>query len=316
MSVFEITDDTVSVSRYDSQGVHNLKSAGVTNTYKGETGYEPNKTIYNSPQMIELTNVIDIQPIPDLIEQKVYPEGRYVRVTSSDSLKDGGQYLIVYNSSDDMIMLPKVNANVTERIGFDLESSTAFGGDVVKGHYSDKLWTFTKADNDGWLIGDGENYAKLTNTQNHKVTATLEETGSVFTIGGSADAYTFSDGTYVLNYNSRGLINGYSRDPATFYIYEYFPGVKPITKTSVASTGSSVNVEVVLDNVQVGSSLLVAGYQDDRLEEISHIITTSKTTESVSFETFVDTVKVFVWESIPSLKPITTVETVPTQLGK
>ena len=57
MTVFEITDDTVTVERYDANGVHNLKSAGVTNSYKDESGYAPNTAEYGSPQTIKLATV-------------------------------------------------------------------------------------------------------------------------------------------------------------------------------------------------------------------------------------------------------------------
>lgn len=55
MTVFTITDDTVTVERYDAYGKHNLKSMGVTNSYKYEDGhYAPNTAVYESPQTIAL----------------------------------------------------------------------------------------------------------------------------------------------------------------------------------------------------------------------------------------------------------------------
>lgn len=57
MTVFTITDDTVTVERYDANGKHNLKSTGVTNGYKNESGYAPNTTVYGSPQYIALGSV-------------------------------------------------------------------------------------------------------------------------------------------------------------------------------------------------------------------------------------------------------------------
>ena len=60
MTVFKITGDTVTVERYDANGKHNLKSAGVTNSYQKESGYDPNTTVYGSPQTIPLTAVEDV----------------------------------------------------------------------------------------------------------------------------------------------------------------------------------------------------------------------------------------------------------------
>ena len=58
MTVFSITGNTVTVERYDANGKHNLKSAGVTNSSKNEGRYyDPNTTVYGSPQTIALTAV-------------------------------------------------------------------------------------------------------------------------------------------------------------------------------------------------------------------------------------------------------------------
>lgn len=58
MTVFSITDDAVTVERYDANGKHNLKSAGVTNSSKNEGEYyAPNTAEYGSPQTIALTAV-------------------------------------------------------------------------------------------------------------------------------------------------------------------------------------------------------------------------------------------------------------------
>ena len=57
MTVFEITGNTVTVKRYDAKGTHNLKSVGVTNSYKNESGYGPNTKVYESPQTITLSTV-------------------------------------------------------------------------------------------------------------------------------------------------------------------------------------------------------------------------------------------------------------------
>ncbi len=59
MSVFEITGDTVTVKRYDSQGLHDLKSTGVYNVeYPDSAYYSTNSTVYSSPQTITLNKTI------------------------------------------------------------------------------------------------------------------------------------------------------------------------------------------------------------------------------------------------------------------
>ena len=56
MTVFNIYSDRVEISRYDSLGKHNLKSMGVSNSYKNETLYEPNLKVYASPQIVMLNS--------------------------------------------------------------------------------------------------------------------------------------------------------------------------------------------------------------------------------------------------------------------
>jgi len=59
MSVFQITDDQVTINRYSANGLHNLKSQGVTNSYKNETAYGPDTRVLPSPQVVKLNK--DIQ---------------------------------------------------------------------------------------------------------------------------------------------------------------------------------------------------------------------------------------------------------------
>ena len=317
MTVFSIEDNTVTVERYDANGVYNLKSAGVTNSFKNESGYDPNTTVYTSPQTITLSSVtppatffdgnvsvtapgltgLKVTKIDVTVDTSKYSayasyditaygytqgtatvtitldaedhfdasrkvtvidqtgtnpnqtvsivdgkvtfttthfstydiaqvalaeptERTYTRVSSTDELADG-QYLLIYNADTDQFMLPvvvdKSNSSGT-RTGFNLENTNIAGPDSITGDYSAKEWTFTK-DSDGWKIGTSDGNITFTRTSNNGITATLESTGNTFTISGSADQFEFKSGSYYLNYNSRGLINGYESNPAPFYIY-------------------------------------------------------------------------------------------------
>ena len=61
MTAFKIYSDKVVVSRYSDSGEHNLKCKGVTtNSYKNESGYDPNTAVVASPQNIILTEVNDV----------------------------------------------------------------------------------------------------------------------------------------------------------------------------------------------------------------------------------------------------------------
>ena len=320
MTVFKITGDTVKVERYSADGVHNLKSSGVTNRYKQESGYDPNTTVYASPQTIALTAVtplvtktagnvsvtargltgltatknkntvsIDTSKYSAYVSYDITPAGytqgntatvaitledtdgfdasrevividqtgknapvrtditngkvtfttnhfstydiaqeapaepaerTYTRVKSTDQLVDG-QYLLIYNTDTDKFMLPEVvtkSNSSGSRKGLNVDDTGIAGPDTITGDYSAKEWTFTK-DGDGWKIGTASGNITFTNTSNTGITATLESPGNTFTISGSADNFVFWSNSNCLNYNGRGLINGYGSDPAPFYIY-------------------------------------------------------------------------------------------------
>lgn len=54
MSVIKIYKNSVKIYRYSKDGIHNLKSQGVTNSHKNEQGYLPDKKIYTTPADIVL----------------------------------------------------------------------------------------------------------------------------------------------------------------------------------------------------------------------------------------------------------------------
>ncbi len=258
MTVFDITNEDVTVSRYSQEGLHNLKSTGVTNKFKGESEYEPNTNEYASPQKIELSNVTDNTLLKNVIDEPTEGVGgKYIRVTNANKIKDGSRYLLVYNSSSSFIMLPSVitkeNNNGAKRIGFNIEKAADFETDTVYGQYTGKEWTFTKADG-GWLLGSDEGYAKFTSTSDTAITATLESEGDVFVIGGSENAFTFTSGSFMLNYNSRGLINGYESNPAPFFIYEFAGYTVNVTngKANKEDAVSGETVKITADKAPAG----------------------------------------------------------------
>lgn len=219
MTVFEIKEDKVIVSRIDENGYYKLKSGGVSNESENhrETelgGYSPYTNIVMSPAEIALNKVV-IQP-----EQAVTGK-EYEKVKDVADISDGDKILMLYNGS---FMVPEVktaDAGSGTRVGFKPENAGGIAGDTVVGQFDETEWTYT-VNNSGWLLGDGSKYARLTPTDNNGITATLEDTGSVFTIGGNEDAFTFQAESYCLNWNeSRGLVNGYTENPAAFSLYRY-----------------------------------------------------------------------------------------------
>lgn len=302
MTAFEFTDENLVISRYDKNGKHNLKSAGVRNSFKNESGYSPDTRVYSSPRTVTLTDVTDTAPIANIIERpQLLQSEKYVKVTSLDQLKDGGQYIVVYNDNTDYIMLPEVK--YTERIGFKAEATTAFGANTVVGDYKDRLWTFNKSGTK-WTLQSGGKYAKLTNTSSNKITATLENTATEFKIEGNADYYTFVGGNYYFNYNSRGLINGYE-SPSYFYIYEY----QKCVELKADKTQNGIDCEITVNNIGKDAKIIVAAYFDEKFVGIPDIIPgTEKGKKTFSVSEDVDTLKVFVWSDLANIIPLMTCE--------
>lgn len=254
----------VTVRRYDEKGLHNLKSEGKTNTYKNETGYSPDTKVYESPQNIASTVVKDKTPIKDIME--LNESGRaYKRINSISELRDGGSYLLVYNSSIDKIMVPKVveKSNASgKRIGFDLEKTYSFGDAISYAECTDKEWTFHKSDN-GWKISYGGKFIKLTDSSDMKIKATLEDEGNIFKIAGES-AYTFTSGSYTFNYNVRDLINAFTSDPANFYIYEYAGCSIDIVNGSSFIGEDEAKTAFAEDTVTIKAEAAPEGYTFDR----------------------------------------------------
>lgn len=241
MSVFKIASNgSVAIARYNAEGAIPLKEAGVRNDFKEETAYDPNTKVYDKFQTVLATKVTDPTPIAEIM--KMTTRGRqYIRVDSVDKLKDGGRYILIYNSDVDQILKPEVvqktNASGT-RVGLELVNVYGFGEQYVYGKYSDLEWTFTKIGN-YWMVGREGKHIKITPTEKKAVTITLEDVGSPLTVDGNA-VHTFAFGEYVFNYNARGLMNAYTADPAQIYIYEYVGYTLKVTDGSVTVGGEKV----------------------------------------------------------------------------
>ena len=92
MTAFTITNDTVQVERYDVNGKHSLKSTGVTNSYKNESGYAPNTTVYDSPKNIALDTVAPPATVSDNNVSVTAPGLTGLKVTKRDVTLDTSKY--------------------------------------------------------------------------------------------------------------------------------------------------------------------------------------------------------------------------------
>ncbi len=227
MSVFKITSDSVEIIRYSENGVYEyLKTEGNTDILN-ETEFGSNAKTYVSPYTVELTSVNDRSPIEDVIEEPKPLAGRnYKKISSIDELEDGGKYLLIHNQYGEKLMLPssvtKSNASGA-RTGFDFEEISISLDEIIAGEFENKEWKLIKSDN-GWLLQASDKYALFTQLSDH-ISATLETVGTVFNISGTINNFVFttdmSGNTVGLNYNSRGVINGYKDGAESFTIYKF-----------------------------------------------------------------------------------------------
>lgn len=283
MTYITVSNQDITIARYDKNGKHDLKFAGITNAYKGESGYPANTAVYASPQTIPLISVSDQTPIDNLLDiDKTQPI--YRKISSLDELTDGGKYLMVLNDAPDAIMLlkqvTKKNSSGVARIGFDLESTAFFGDRLVYADVIGKEWTFKKSEN-AWLIGDGEHFVSYEITTDSGISAILTSTGSPMTIKGSQGTFTFAADGYYFNYNSRGLINFYASNPAPFYLYEAVGYGITVVDGSATSDGARITCAKTGDPITLTASDAPTGYIFDCWVVMNGNITLSDNTKTI-----------------------------------
>lgn len=265
MTYFTVSDKDITAVRYDKDGKHDLKSAGVTNAYKGENNYSPDTTVYTSPQTIQLTSVSDQTPIDNILNiDKSLPI--YRKVMSLDEIKDGGKYLMILRDNASIMIPSEVTKSGSSgyRTGFDLESTPVFGDGLAYADCIGKEWTFEKSGN-AWLVGDGESYVSYEDmsASGSGIAARLTSSGSPMTIEGEG-VFTFSTGDYCFNYNSRGLVNFYASGPAAFCLYEAVGYGVVVVNGNAMSDGVSVTYAKEGDTLTLKASDVPQGYVFDR----------------------------------------------------
>lgn len=280
MTVFQFDNDTMEIKRVATDGVHNLKSKGVTNSYKNESGYSPDTSVISSPQTWSVTG--DVTKTHEI--EHVIPEssgsgssggssggtGAYTRVTSASDIVSGKKYLLIYNGSE---FMEPVDSGKTDRVGFKATSTGNISmSDTITGDYSAYEWTLTSSGS-GWKIGtdDGEITLSRNANSSSSYDAKFGTSGNVFTIGGSANSYTFTTTvggtTVVLNKNgSRSLFNGYTSNPASFYIYSAPESTGTVSYTKVNASS--------LSDLEDGETYVIASTRDNTLYACSNEFST------------------------------------------
>ena len=228
MTTFAITDNDVTISRYSANGTHNLKSAGVYNVeHPDNSKYSTDTTTVGSPYTLTLNK--EITPAGEEVTPPTggsATERTYTLVKSETELVSGDQYLLIYNGTK--FVLPEIvtrsNDSGSKRTGMALEATdVASGGPTtITGQYQAKEWQLVSSSG-SWLLSNGTQQIKLTNTNDLGITATFEDAGSPFSLDfNTSNLVSFTHGDWELNYNkSRDLINGYdsTSTAARMYIY-------------------------------------------------------------------------------------------------
>ncbi len=260
MTKFVITGNDVTVTRYDETGIHNLKSKGVRNSYKGETYYDPYEDVYTSPQTIALSGINDYTAIADTVPQLNSNGNTYVRINELSELEDGDQYIIAYNGTQ--IVTPNIITKTTEsgtsKTGFELMTNEFFGEDAAYGNLSGVEWTFTRSGKE-WYIGkDG---LKL----NLSAAPTLDQSGSLFKISKTYNGFKISNGAHSFKYDSVGLINGNGLSSSDFEIYKLvgYP-IKVYGAVAQNENGKSVTNAAVGDVITLSANKVSNGKVFDK----------------------------------------------------
>ncbi len=229
MTVFEITDTEVTVNRYDSNGTHDLKSAGVYNVeYPDSEYYSTDDTVYTSPQTITLNT--EITPAGDEVEAPDSGStggGTAASIEQVYELEEGVPYIIVCNRNDAVLT---GNAN-----GNDLQlSGTASVDTEHLWYYNGTNLIYNDPDStDSYLnITSGAANVGAKNGNNTASNVFLNNDGATFSIGTAngqyLNQYGGANATIAAGYSS----NGNSDNGSKWRIYKLIPAASSDVTTS------------------------------------------------------------------------------------
>ncbi len=232
MTVFEITDETLTVTRYGEDGVHDLKNKGLAHANgRGTETYPPDESVVASPQIIMLNKIITDGSLAGDSEEggsefEIDPDGKmYTRIYSADEIVNGEKYLIVLDgSSSEYLVLPEsVTKNQSDpRTGYDFIECDITGQDVEFGDYAENEWVFEKRDG-GLVLSDQNGQYSFIQSGSSSLPAVFSDSATVYTLSGDGlfSFHNMNDTDICWDRSSKGVITGYSKTPNTFfYVYK------------------------------------------------------------------------------------------------
>ena len=285
MTVFKITENDVTVERYSANGLYNLKSAGYNGSYSNTSvtsdslGLTQNKTVYSSPQTINLNEVEDYgtigyyvgiveQPANDVTTSgngwvtitapipgtEATPESTtYKYVLDTDGVNTGTKYLIVNTSNNgNAYVLTNDNGSVSRT------QVSISDGEIIVEDETNINWIFSGSDS-GTIVNQGgylylDRYTDLSLT-NSGTNATIsnQQNGAYRIYRNSSNRYNY------LRYNrgawTKSSVNNIN-SITSVYLFAYDSViVTPGTEATPGTPGLYGMVEGNLTyNVNMGTS--------------------------------------------------------------
>lgn len=232
-TMFTIYEDRVEVNRYSTSGKYNLKSKGVRNTYKNESGYDLDTRVITSPDDITL-NKVKARPSVKINNDgmNIIPVGGALKLTAEISNIENPTFewsssnsdILSVESDGDKALVYAVNngeatINLTVTDGSDATTLTAsFDAtaiDTANGVYSlvNKASDIVSGDKYFMIFTDSRNTLPKYSVVSHEVMTNGGRTGLVpkdmgltsdssYLTGDFSDyewTFTGSDGNYVIS---------------------------------------------------------------------------------------------------------------------
>ena len=247
MTVFKIESDKVTVERYSANEMYNMKSAGrdgqysASGAYASELGLEFNETVYESPQIIELSNAFESEAatigkwvgITQTTTDDVTPSAGWVEIVApvngevtytyelANIIESDKSYLIGSGDDGNIEILNSGGSTISGTAAGGVFTTASDVTDAYKWVFSgsENSYTIQNADTEGYLYptatrsGQRWNYSLETNG-NSSTNVTVDNNDGALTIS----RYVTSGNRYTTSYMTNGF--GAGSSGSAVYLYE------------------------------------------------------------------------------------------------
>lgn len=242
MSVFEITDSEVAVKRYDANGMHNLKAAGVTSSNNPTA----NTTVYGQAVINLSTGESTISEISDDTGSGDSGSGDSGSTGGSgniytlvDTIEDGQEYLIVSTNSGTGYALTNPGGSA-DGAAMGATSVTIENGTIVT-DATDVIWTVT-ANGSRYNLTNGTDYLEG-KSGDVAIYSTQQYADRGWNYEGNQLKHTGGNNTYIVYYDG-GFTATYGSSSSTVYFFQRTGGTGGSTGGGSVSTSGDKWVTV------------------------------------------------------------------------